>query len=261
MAAFQGSNRNDECNLTMMKEQVFKASAVGAQLLIFPELFLSGYQVPGDEMKMLAEEREGPSFLELSQTARESNIAVLYGYPEVDHSSGAPVYYNSAQLIDRDGTSLVNYRKTHLWIDQEGYEKVFTPGHSLSKIVECCGVKIGILICFDMEFPECSRSLALDGAELIAIPTAVSRHLPQDLPEKLSSFVIPARSSENGVHVVTVNYGGGDFMGQSVCCDLNGDVVVQAGCDEQLLLFTIDTSMTAEFDYLSRRRPELYTLL
>ena len=71
----------------------------------------------------MAEERHGPSFQELSKTARESNIAVLYGYPEVDRSSGAPIYYNSAQLIDRDGSSLVNYRKTHLWIDEDGYRK------------------------------------------------------------------------------------------------------------------------------------------
>ena len=249
-----------ECNVPKMKEQVSKASAVGAELLIFPELFLSGYHVPGEEMKKLAEERDGPSFRELSRTARESNIAVLYGYPEVDRSSGAPVYYNSAQLIDRDGTSLVNYHKTHLWIDQNGYEKVFRPGNSLSKIVECCGVKIGILICFDMEFPECARSLALDGAELVVIPAAISRHLPADLPDKISTVVIPARASENTVHVVMVNHGGSDFPGKSVCCDLNGEVVVEAGWGEQLLFFSINPSLPPMHEYLTKRRPCIYDL-
>ena len=261
VAAFQGLSRNGQCqcNLSKMREQLRKAAAVGAELLIFPELFLSGYQIPGEEMKKLAEERDGPSFRELSETARESNIAVLYGYPEVDVSGLAPVYYNSAQLIDRDGTSLANYRKTHLWIDHDGYEKVFKPGESLHKIVECCGVKIGILICFDLEFPECSRSLALNGAQLVAIPTAISRRLPPELPEKISSFVIPTRASENGVYVMTVNHGGEGFAGQSVCCDRNGDTVVLAGRDEQLLLFDIHPSMSLEYDYIPNRRPHLYS--
>ena len=258
IAAFQGSTVDGECNLPTMKEQVSKAVAVGAELLIFPELFLTGYQVPGEEMKRLAEERDGPSFRELSRTAKESNIAVLYGYPEVDRSSGAPVYYNSAQLIDRDGTSLVNYRKTHLWIDEDGYEKIFTPGDSLSKVVECCGVKIGILICFDLEFPECARSLAVDGAELVVIPTAISTRLPADLSEKIPSVVIPTRACENRVHVVSVNHGGDDFQGHSVCCDCNGDVVVQAGSNKQLLFFTIYPSLPPVYDYLTKRRPHIY---
>jgi predicted amidohydrolase len=259
-AFFQGAPEvgKVQANLSKMKEQLCKAAAVGAELLIFPELFLSGYCVPGEEMKRLAEERDGPSFRELSQTARESKIAVLYGYPEVDDSSGAPVYYNSAQLIDRDGSSLVNYHKTHLWIDHDGYEKVFHSGDSFSKVVECCNVRIGILLCFDMEFPECTRTLALDGAKLIVIPTAISNRLPPELPEKISSFVIPARARENRVHVVAVNHGRGDFAGQSVCCDRNGEVVVKAGQGEQLLFFSINPSSPVENEYLSQRRPQIY---
>ena len=260
IAAFQGSAVDGECNLPKMKEELSKAAAVGAELLIFPELFLTGYHVPGEEMKRLAEERDGASFRELSRTARESNIAVLYGYPEVDRSSGAPVYYNSAQLIDRDGTSLVNYRKTHLWIDEEGYEKVFNPGNSLSKVVKCCGVKIGVLICFDLEFPECARSLALDGAELVIIPTAISNCLPPDLSDRISSVVIPTRATENRVHVACVNHGGGNFQGHSVCCDCNGDVVVQAGSNEQLLFFSINPSLPPVYDYLTKRKPHIYYL-
>ena len=259
VAAFQGSS-SEESNLSKMKEQLHKVSAVGAELLIFPELFLSGYCVLGEKMKMVAEERDGPSFQELSKTARESNIAVLYGYAEVDRSNGNSVYYNSAQLIDRDGTSLVNYRKTHLWICQNGYEEIFQAGDSLGEVVKCCNVKIGVLIGFDIEFPECSRTLALNGAEFIVAPTAISRRHPTDMQEKFSTLVIPTRASENCVHIVCVNHGGDDFSGQSTCCDPNGDLVTQAGCGEHLLFFKITPSAPVEIDYVSNRRPQLYAL-
>jgi predicted amidohydrolase len=261
VAAFQGASTDGdvEFNLSKIKEQMCKASSVGAELLIFPELFLSGYRVPAEEMKMVAEERDGPSFQELSKTARECNIAVLYGYPEVDRSSGTSVYYNSAQLIDRDGSSLVNYHKTHLWIDAEGFEKVFQAGDSLCEVVECCNVKIGVLICFDMELPECARTLAIKGAQLIAIPTAIGRQLPTDVQEKIPTLVVPTRAAENRVHIVCVNHGGEQFSGQSTCYNPIGDVVIQVGSGEHLLLFSINPSIQLPYNYLNCRKPHLYT--
>jgi len=78
--------------------------------------------------------------------------------------------YNSIQLIDRDGRSLVNYRKLHPWIDEE----VFTAGNEYTEVVECRGMKIGLLICYDVEFLESVRTLALQGAQLVAVPTAIN---------------------------------------------------------------------------------------
>ena len=257
VALCQGNAKNGDvkCNLDTMKEQLHRAASAGAELLIFPELFLSGYCVPGETMKLVAEERDGPSFQELSKSARECNIAVLYGYPEVDRSSGTPVYYNSAQLIDKDGSSLVNYRKTHLWIDTKGFENVFTPGNALSEVVQCCNLKIGVLICFDVEFPECARTLSLKGAKLIAIPTAISKQLPIAVQEKVPTLVIPTRAAENRVYVMCVNHGGEDFSGRSTCCDPNGDVVMQVGSGKQLLIFSIDPHFQPAYDYISNRKP------
>ena len=257
-AFFQGAAEvgNVAANLSKMKEQLRKAAAVGAELLIFPELFLSGYQVPGEEMKKLAEERDGPSFRELSETARESNIAVLYGYPEADVSGGAPVYYNSAQLIDRDGTSLANYRKTHLWIDHDGYEKVFKPGDSFAEVAECCGVKIGVLICFDVEYPECVRTLALRGAQFVGVPTAIKYSMTNKI---VPGSMIPCRARENGLYVTYVNSSGDFFGGHSISSDPNGDVLVQAGRDEQMALFVVDPHLKPSCDFMSRRNPSVYS--
>jgi predicted amidohydrolase len=263
VALFQGRTRNGDVkyNKDNMKKQILRASAAGAELIIFPELFLSGYCVPGEEMKRLAEERDGPSFRELSQTARESNIAVLYGYPEVDGSSRAPVYYNSAQLIDRDGSSLVNYRKTHLWISPKPpvYESIFTPGSKFEDSVECCGVRIGVLICHDSSLSEPSRCLALSGADFIAIPTANS----VEFDRRSCTFVSRARALDNGVYVALVNHVGDGMCGCSQLCNPEGTVVVYAGSDseETLLLGTVSLPVTRRIDYIASRRPELYTAL
>ena len=254
-AFFQGISDvgKPESTILKMKEQIKKSSSVGAEFIIFPELFLSGYHVPAEQMKSLAEEKNGPSFQELSKTAKESNIAVLYGYPEVDRSSSSAVFYNSAQLIDKNGSSLVNYRKTHLWIDEYGYEKVFQPGNILEEVVECRGVKIGILICFDVEFPECVRALMLKGAQLIAVPTAIPYHKFKFV----AHTIIPCRANENGVWIAYVN-SAGTLSGHSVCCDVDGEVTVMAGGEEQLVLFSVDPSMIPKCDYRGKRRPDLY---
>jgi len=203
VALCQGHAQNGDVsfNLDKMKRQITTAASAGAEMILFPELFLSGYCVPAEQMKKVAEERNGPSFQELSKAAKEANIAVLYGYPEVDRSSGSEVFYNSAQLINKDGSSLANYRKSHLWIDDMGYEKVFKPGKEFENIVDCCGIKIGILICFDVEFPECARTLALKGVQLIAVPTAVFYTRFQNIPR----ILVPSRARENGVHIAYVN--------------------------------------------------------
>ena len=254
-AFFQGitDDASPEKNLMTMKEQMSKASAVGAEMILFPELFLSGYCVPAEQMKKVAEERNGPSFQELSKAAKEANIAVLYGYPEVDQSSGSEIFYNSAQLINKDGSSLANYRKSHLWIDDMGYEKVFKPGKAFENIVDCCGIKIGILICFDVEFPECARTLALKGVQLIAVPTALVYTKFKSIPR----ILVPSRARENGVHIAYVNHAGA-FNGHSVCCDVNGDIMVQAGAEEQLELFTVNPLSKPACNFISMRRPDVY---
>ena len=258
IALFQGEAKVGGVahNLGRMKEQIQRASAVGAELIIFPEMFVSGYQLGAQAMRGLAEERNGPSFQELSSAAKEANMAVVYGYPEVDHSTGDKVYYNSAQLIDRDGTSLVNFRKVHLWIDEDGYDELFTPGKEFAEVVECCGMKIGLLICYDIEVPEATRTLALRGAQLIAVPTA-SRVKYRNLATR----IIPTRAMENRVHVAYVNHSGSNFVGTSLCCDQAGDYVVLGGSDETLLLAPISLAVSPTLcSYLKDRRPELYSL-
>lgn len=260
IALFQGKAKNGDVrvNLDQMKKQVVRAAGADAQLHLFPELFLSGYNVHAEEMKKLAEERDGASFKELSKTAKELNIAILYGYPEVDRSSGAPIFYNSAQLIDRDGVSLVNYRKTHIWMcpDPPQYEAGFTAGSRFEDPVECCGLKIGILICHDFSFSETVRSLALSGANFIAVPTASSTKYNR----RCTNFIAPARALDNGVYVAVANNVGVGYDGCSQVCDPNGRIIAYCGSESQeaLMLARLSLPVSPMINYVRMRIPELY---
>ena len=260
VAAYQGTSVPcgvDE-NLQVMTEQMRRAAMAGASLIIFPELFTTGYCLPNDaeDWKRLAETRYGYSFQKLKETAKKEGIAVLYGYSEeAKDISGQPVYYNSAQFIDKNGCSLANYRKSHLWVVDE--PKLFTPGDEIA-IVEHEGLKIGLLICYDVEFPEIVRRLALEGVHFVAVPTA----------EILWSSLLPyTRAIENRVFVSYVNHCGTEsgcrLTGRSVIVSPFGEAIVSAGPREEcLLLASIDPTccQTAlrEMPCLSQRRPEMY---
>ena len=260
IALFQGEETVGEVEKTLskMKEKIRHASLLGAQLIVFPELYVTGYHMSHDEARRLAQPRSGSYFSELSAAAKEAGVAVLYGYPEREESSsGQPRYYNSAQLIDRDGKALVNYRKLHLWLTEtERDEAVYTPGESLAEVVECCGWKVGILICYDLDFPEVSRILSLQGADLILCPTALIKNF-----SKTPKLTVPARAMDNEAHVAYVNYGGGEFLGRSVCCSPDGEVVVSTGSEEVLLLAPINPDNKLDHSAKKDRRPEVYKAL
>ncbi len=214
------------------------------------------HQLSESDTKRLAEERGGASFQELSAAAKEMGIVVVYGYPEVDRSSGESRYYNSAQLIDKDGRSLLNHHKVHRWlVGEDQTEAVFTPGNHFN-VAECCGLRIGLLICYDVEFPEAVRALAVKGAQFIAVPTAVSSGYGF---RTIVEHIIPTRALENRVYVAYTNAADGNFVGQSVCCDPNGEVVVKVGGrSETMLLASIDTNIEVQWSYLDDRRTSVY---
>ncbi|KAL5474953.1 hypothetical protein EMCRGX_G026988 [Ephydatia muelleri] len=257
VALFQGSAKEGdvEANLSKMITWMQEASKRGAELIIFSELFVTDYvSMSEQELKTLTQQKDGPAFKRLSAAAKDNNIAVIYGYPEVEVVSGETCYYNSAQFIDSEGNSLVNYRKTHLWLCDK---PIFTPGLEFS-VVEWNGIKVGLLICFDIAFPEPARILALKGAQLIVVPTAMT---PEYIDAQIvGSCGIRVRAQENRVFVAYVNHSGGDYVGHSSLCDPKGNVIVQAGAEETLLLSSVclDELQQVSFRYLPERRPRLY---
>ncbi|QJI35374.1 carbon-nitrogen hydrolase family protein [Pseudomonas sp. ADAK13] len=233
--------------------------ATDADLLVLPEMFLTGYNIGLEAVGALAEAQDGPSAQSIAALAKNSGVAILYGYPE----RGADgQIYNAVQLIDANGQRLCNYRKTHLFGDLD--HSMFSPGDDEFPLVELNGWKLGFLICYDLEFPENTRRLALAGAELILVPTA--NMVPFDF---VADVTVRARAFENQCYVAYANYCGQEgeiqYCGQSSIAAPDGQRIAQAGLDESLIVGTLDRQLMidsrAANRYLLDRRPELYGAL
>ncbi len=239
------------------------ASKADACLIVFPELYTTGYFLPPDDMRTLAQHKNGQIFQQLSQWSKELSIGVVYGYPELDNTNGSPIYYNSAMFIDSEGHEIGNYRKQHLWVEYE--PTIFKPGND-NLIVTYKGIKIGVLICFDVEFPEAVRCLALEGVQLVIVPTALTVVGEWD---RISGIIIPSRAFENNIFVAYINssslQNGRQFLGHSCIYGPDGRPVVLAGKEDTLMLATIDTRKCEQQRkgscYYAARRPELYNKL
>lgn len=253
IAVFQGDSPGGAtpAALSALTDATTSAAERGAGLIVFPELFLCGYDV-GEAVFGAAETAGGPSAEAIARLAARSGVAILYGYPERD---GVRVY-NSAQLIDGSGRAVANYRKTHLYGAWE--RRVFTPGDGLVSVT-LGELKIGILICYDVEFPEAVRSLALDGAELVAVPTALIRPFAI-----VARTLVPARAFENQVHVAYAGLCGTGFCGLSCIVGPDGRELARASEAPMLLFAEIDPAAAAASrklnPYLNDRRPDLYRL-
>lgn len=200
----------------------------------------------------------------LRTTASGEGIALAVGFAE---RSGTQ-FYNSCVLINQDGEIVLTYRKTHLFSSYE--QGVFTAGSSLPVAELWPGVRVGILICFDIEFPEPARELRLQGAQLLIVPTAlgsgpVSQHTPLR--------VINTRALENHLLVLYSNFPQtpprgmqGElevtFCGRSAIVAPNGVDLARAGAEESLLVAPLATQpFQADLErnpYPTVRRPELY---
>ncbi|MGN6290673.1 MAG: nitrilase-related carbon-nitrogen hydrolase, partial [Sphingopyxis terrae] len=172
---------------------------------------------------------EGRWHQEIAAIAAEAGLAILYGHPE--RSEGR--VFNTATLVDRDGTVLARHRKTHLFGDLD--RAVFAPGDALSAIADLDGTRVGVLICYDVEFPEAVRALALAGVDLVAVPTALMR--PEEI---VARTLVPARAYENQVYVAYANRigteGDLDYCGESCVVAPDGEELARAGTEEALLL-------------------------
>ncbi|MEE4818388.1 carbon-nitrogen hydrolase family protein [Pseudomonas alliivorans] len=244
-------------NLTRLEHQAQAAAAQGAQVLVCPEMFLTGYNIGARACAELAQAQDGPAAQRIAEIARQYAIAILYGYPE---RSVEQRIYNAVQLIDSRGERSSNYRKTHLFSELD--KSMFSAGEDLCPVVELNGWRLGMLICYDVEFPENTRRLALAGAELILVPTA--NMAPFDF---VCDVTVRARAFENHCYVVYANYCGSEgeirYCGLSSVCAPDGSRPALAAQDERLLIADLDRVQLAQArtvnDYFKDRRPDVYS--
>jgi predicted amidohydrolase len=271
VALYQCRSRPIEvaANLDRLAAAADTAAQQGADLLLTPEMFLTGYDIGVDAVRRLAQPRDGDSARVVAEIARRAGLAVVYGYPERPAvrdgedgdraDGGADVVFNAVQLIDSGGAALANYRKTHLFGELDA--SMFSASPLPSPLVDLDGWRLGMLICYDVEFPENARRLALAGADLILAPTA--NMVPYEV---VATTTVPARAYENQIYLAYANYCG--FEGRLEYCGLScvaapdGTVAARAGQDETVLVAELDRDLLDASrrlnTYLADRRPELY---
>lgn len=221
-------------NLARIERAAGEAAAAGAAVLVAPELAVTGYGA-GEAIRALAEGADGPLVDRLAAIAAGAGIAIVCGIAE---RVGEDVY-NSALLVDGSGRQLV-YRKSHLY---GPYERgLFRPGQPAAATADLGGLKVGLLICYDVEFPENVRRLAQAGVDLVIVPTALPA---TDDGAFIAEKMIAVRAFENQLFIAYVNHCGGDerfaYAGLSTIVAPDGTVLAGAeAADEALLVADID---------------------
>jgi len=248
---------------------IHDAGKQGVQILCLQEIFNGPYFCPGQDKRWYdaAEAVPGPTLDKLVPLAKKYQMAMIVPLYEREQ---AGVYYNTAAILDADGSYLGKYRKTHIPQTSGFWEKYFfKPGNLGYPVFKTRYATIGAYICYDRHFPEGARALGLAGAEIVYNPSATVAGLSQYL-WKLEQ---PAHAVANGYFVGAINRVGteapwniGKFYGTSYFVDPRGQILACASEDQdELVVATLDLDMIEEvrrtWQFFRDRRPDSYGTL
>jgi predicted amidohydrolase len=254
------SSTEKRANLKLAKELISEAKSKGAGLVAFPEFLMAfspGNQSPA-ELAELAEAIDGPFVESLRDTARNHTIHILVTIYE--KSNVQKRVYDTALWIDGVGKIVAIYRKLHLY-DALGFRESdkFAAGTELTPPIKTDIGHIGIMICYDLRFPELSRLLTLMGAEILMAP---SGWVQGDMKVEHWQTMVRARALENGCYVLAPDQVGNIYIGHSMVVDPFGRVVVDMGEAQGLAIVDIDLStveeVRAKLPLLKNRRADIY---
>lgn len=249
-------------NRALAADAIEVCALSGAGLVVLPELCTTGYAFADEsEAKEFSEPADGPTVSQWAELAAEHGVVVIGGFCELDRQGRAR---NSAAVVNQHGVCCV-YRKTHLW-DRE--QLIFLAGSTPPPVVQTTAGRLGVAICYDAFFPEVMRSLALRGADVIAVPMNSPVLDPPTGPLAIEVVLALAAAHVNRVFVAQADRAGRergiDWAQASVICDpgghllagpLPGPGLLQASCD---LSAARDKSLGARNDVLADRRPDLW---
>lgn len=244
-----------------------EAGAQGVQVLCFQEVFTQPYFCPSQDAKWYGAAEfipDGHTTRLMQEYAKKHNMVIVVPIYEEDITG---VYYNTAAVIDADGTYMGKYRKTHIPHVGGFWEKFFfKPGASDWPVFETAYCKLGVYICYDRHFPEGWRALALNGAEYIVNPSATVA----GISEYLWKLEQPASAVANGCYIGATNRVGteapwdiGEFYGQSYFVNPRGEIEKIASRDkDELIVHDMNMDMIREirnnWQFFRDRRPETY---
>ncbi len=245
---------------------VDEAGRQGVQVLGFQELFNAPYFCPSQDARWcdLTEPVPGPTVEALSVYAKKYQMAMVIPIYE---RAMAGVYYNTAAVVDADGTFLGKYRKIHIPHTAGFWEKYFfKPGNLGYPVFQTRYARVGVYICYDRHFPEGARLLGLNGAEIVFNPSATV----SGLSDHLWKIEQPAHAVANGYFMAASNRVGveppwnvGRFYGTSYFCDPRGRMITVGSEDhDELVVAEMDLDLIEEvrrvWQFFRDRRPETY---
>lgn len=240
-------------NIAKIEELIEKAGD-DCDLIVFPEAALTGYCFSdAEETRRGAIERDGPEIQRLQELAAQRNLSIVVGAVE----RAGDKLYNTVFFLEPDGT-LYSYYKSHL--PYLGVDRFVEEGETPCAVFETRFGKIGMIVCYELRFPEAARIAALRGVRLLIQPT----NLPEG-GESHPDFLSRARACENRIYFVSSNRCGTErgftFIGRSQIVDYNGNVLQETGEQEALISVTLDLSLAENKDIISAPgERELYLL-
>ena len=266
-------------NIDTATDLVTKAAKAGANIILLQELFETPYfcQVHDfDYFKLATSVEDNAAINHFKQLAKDLEVVLPISFYEKSGNT----FFNSVTVIDADGEILGTYRKTHIPDGIPYAEKFyFTPGDTGFKVWQTKYAKIGVGICWDQWFPECARSMALMGAEILFYPTAIGDEPILDIDSKghwqrcmqghAAANLMPVVAA-NRIGTETISQNGSDntmqFYGGSFITDGRGEIIQEASKDkEQILSTTFDLDQLAierqQWGVFRDRRPSMYGTL
>jgi predicted amidohydrolase len=254
------SSADKQVNLKLAQELIVTAKDKNAQLIAFPEFLMafSPASQTAAELAALAESVDGSFVTALRDAARVARISILATIYERCSSSNR--VYDTAVWIDNEGGVAAVYRKLHLY-DAFGFKESdkFLAGDEVAPLVTNGDARFGIMICYDLRFPEMARMLALAGANVMLAP---SGWVQGDLKVEHWQTMINARALENGCYVIAPNQVGNIYTGRSMAVDPLGRVLVDMGVRQGLEIVELDLALVDEtrqkLPLLKNRRSDVY---
>ena len=247
LAIYQGPSTEGDIDsaLAVVNANVAASATAGASMVVFPELFLPGYNQP-DLHKSMAQPKDGPWEKSLATLARTHGCGITIGWAERD----GDVIYNTASCFDGSGNKLAHHRKLQLFGPIE--QATFEYGDNYQTF-SLHGYKTTVLICYDVEFSHHVQALQEKGVELILVPTA------NPIAYKyVTEFSVPARAVENRMTIAYANFCGSEgnitYGGKSLIAGPDGVALASAGLGEVLLLADLSIIKTIDETLLSTQR-------
>lgn len=245
--------------ISLVRDWCARAQEAGVDLLVFPESLMSRYEMERGAFLAASQSVGGPFSQAVEAMAAEFGLWVVYTMNERAEAQDKPPY-NTAVLVDSEGSRRAVYRKVHLFdTDFTQESSRMSAGDVLLEPVDTPFGRVGIAVCYDLRFPEVARSAALAGCDLMLYPAAWVDGSGKVIQWRM---LLAARAIENQMYVAGLSRCDKGYIGSSCVADPYGNYLAEAGSEEELLICKLDSvalgDARSKMPVLSHRRPRLY---